>query len=141
MLNKKLTGKAAGMPMGILIGVMVSVMTTLICSAVLAWLISTEKMQADAIGYGVAVALLVASFIGALAAVARIKRLRTQVSLITGGVYYLVLLSVTALFFGGRYQGMGVAAIFVILGSGLTALLGIREKKSRKNKMRKRAFC
>ena len=120
---------------------LVSVITTLVCSAVLAWLISAEKMHADAIGYGTAVALLAASFVGALTAVARIKRLRMQVCLITGGVYYLVLLSVTALFFGGRYQEMGAAAIFVILGSGMTALLGIREKKSRKNKMRKRAFC
>lgn len=141
MLNKKVTGKAVGMPMGILIGVLVSVAITLVCSAVLAWLIGAEKMRVDSVGYGAAVVLFLASFIGALTAVTRIKRLRTQVCLITGGIYYLVLLATTALFFGGQYQGMGVAAIFVIIGSELTALLGIREKKLRKSKFKKRAFC
>ena len=74
-------------------------------------------------------------------AAAKIKRLRTQVCLITGGVYYLILLALTALFFDGRYQSMGVTAIFALVGCGLSALVGIKEKKKGNGKMKKRAFC
>ena len=139
--NKTTTGKSYRMSVGILIGVAVCVVVTLVIAFILAWLISAEKMSENAIGYGAMAALLLSAALGALAASSRIGRLRTQVCLITGGIYYLVLLSMTALFFGGQYQGMGVAAIFVILGSGLTALLGIREKKTRKSKIKKRAIC
>ena len=87
------------------------------------------------------VVLLLSASLGSWTASTKIGRLRTQVCLITGGIYFLVLLSITALFFDGLYQGIGVAAILVFVGSGVTALLGIREKKSRKSKIKKRAFC
>jgi len=141
MKIKMPTGRSSGVSVGILIGVLVCVGVTLIATVILAWLITTEKMGESAVGYGAMVALLLSAILGSWTASAKIGRLRTQVCLITGGIYYLVLLSITALFFGGQYQGMGVAAILVIAGSGVTALLGIREKKSRKNKIKKRAFC
>lgn len=141
MKIKMPTGRSSGVSVGILIGVLVCVGVTLIASVILAWLITAEKMGESAVGYGAMVALLLSAILGSWTASAKIGRLRTQVCLITGGIYYLVLLSITALFFGGQYQGMGVAAILVIAGSGVTALLGIREKKSRKNKIKKRAFC
>ena len=141
MKVKMPTGRSSGVSVGILIGVLVCVGVTLIATVILAWLITAEKMGESAVGYGAMVALLLSAILGSWTASAKIGRLRTQVCLITGGIYYLVLLSITALFFGGQYQGMGVAAILVIAGSGVTALLGIREKKSRKNKIKKRAFC
>lgn len=141
MKVKMPTGRSSGVSVGILIGVLVCVGVTLIASVILAWLIAAEKMDESAVGYGAMIALLLSAILGSWTASAKIGRLRTQVCLITGGIYYLVLLSITALFFGGQYQGMGVAAILVIAGSGVTALLGIREKKSRKNKIKKRAFC
>ncbi|MBQ3541868.1 MAG: TIGR04086 family membrane protein [Oscillospiraceae bacterium] len=141
MKIKMPTGRSSGVSVGILIGVLVCVGVTLIATVILAWLITAEKMGESAVGYGAMVALLLSAILGSWTASAKIGRLRTQVCLITGGIYYLVLLSITALFFGGQYQGMGVAAILVIAGSGVTALLGIREKKSRKNKIKKRAFC
>lgn len=141
MKIKMPTGRSSGVSVGILIGVLVCVGVTLIATVILAWLITAEKMGESAVGYGAMVVLLLSAILGSWTASAKIGRLRTQVCLITGGIYYLVLLSITALFFGGQYQGMGVAAILVIAGSGVTALLGIREKKSRKNKIKKRAFC
>ena len=129
MKIKMPTGRSSGVSVGILIGVLVCVGVTLIATVILAWLITAEKMGESAVGYGAMVALLLSAILGSWAASAKIGRLRTQVCLITGGIYYLVLLSITALFFGGQYQGMGVAAILVIAGSGVTALLGIREEK------------
>lgn len=139
--NKMATGKTSGMSVGILIGVLVCIGVTLAGTVILAWLITTERMSENVVGYGAMGVLILSASLGALTASTKVRRLRTQVCLITGGIYYLILLSITALFFGGQYQGMGVAAILVIVGSSLTALLGIREKKSRKSKIKKHAFC
>lgn len=141
MLIKKAAGKSVGVAVGILIGVAVSVAITLISCMILAWLISVEKIALDSMNYGAGVVLMLASFLGALMAVGRIKRMRTQVCLMTGGAYYLMLLSITALFFSGRYKGCGLAAIFVFAGCGLAALLGIKEKKGRKYKIKNRSIC
>jgi len=141
IFHKKVTGKTAGMSVGILMGVLVGLSITLVSSAILAWLICIEKMKVETLGFCTAVVILIAAFAGALTAAAKIKRLRTQVCLITGGVYYLILLALTALFFDGRYQSMGVTAIFALVGCGMSALLGIKEKKKGKGKMKKRAFC
>jgi len=48
---------------------------------------------------------------------------------------------VPVLFFDGRCESMGVTAIFPSVGCGMAALLGIKEKKKGKGKMKKRAFC
>lgn len=141
MRNKMLTGSKSGIAVGILIGVLVGIGVTLVGVSILAWLIATEKISENAIGYGTMVILFISALLGAGTAAANIKRLRVQVCLITGGIYYLLLLATTALFFGGQYQGMGITAILVLLGSGLVSLLGIRENKSRKNKFKKHAFC
>ena len=141
MQNKTWTDKTSGVMVGILIGVLVSIGVTLISASILAWFIATEKMSENMISYGAMVVLLLSALLGSGVAIARIRRLRVQVCLITGGIYYLVLLAMTALFFEGQYQGMGLTAILVLVGSGLVALLGIRDKKSRKNKIKKHAFC
>lgn len=140
-LNKKDSGKASAMTIGILFGVLVSVLISLVSSSILAGLISGEKMSADAVGYGTAVILVVASSVGAWTANAKIKHHRTQVCLITGGVYFLVLLAFTAMLFDGQYRGLGISAICVLAGCTVVALLGIRDKKSRKSKFKKSAFC
>lgn len=139
--NENTTGKGNGMPIGIIVGVLASLAITLICSAVVAWLISAETMSMNSVGYAAGCVLLLSASGGTWIATMRIKRLRTQVCLITGGAYYLVLLAITAMFFDGQYQGMGIAAILVIAGSGLIALLGIRERKKPKRKFKKGAFC
>ena len=139
--NKTSIGKSSVMPVGIVIGVLVCIGVSLVSSAILAWLISAERVGEDAVRYGAMIVLPLSALLGSWAASSKIGRLRTQVCLITGAGYFLALLSLTALFFDGQYQGVGVAAILIIVGCGLAALLGIREKKSRKSKIKKRAFC
>ena len=139
--NKKTTRKRAGIPAGIMVGVLVSVMTTLLSSFVLSWLISSEKVSLDVGNNGIVIVLLAVSFFGSLTAVSVVKRLRTQICLMTGGAYYLTLLTVTAVFFDGRYKGCGIAAILVLIGCGLSVLLGVKEKKTGKSKVKNRPFC
>ena len=115
--KEKATDKGTTLPVGVAVGVLVSIVMTLLCSILLAWLISSEKMSMGAVDYAAGVAILLSSTAGAWIAVGRIKRLRTQVCLITGAAYYLVLLTITAIFYNGQYRGAGLSAILVIIFS------------------------
>ena len=131
-VNQKVTGKAVSIPVGIAIGCAVSLLITVLGSVMVAKLISDEVLVDTAIGYGAMMIVLLASALGAAISATKTKRLRLQVCLLAGAVYYGALLAVTALFFGGQYQGMGVTALLVLAGTGTVILLGAREKKPRK---------
>ena len=138
--NHKVTGTASSLPVGIAIGVLTAFAITLIGSAITAWLILAEKIGESSVGYCSALITLLASFTGGETSWLRIKRLRLQVCLITGAVFYLLLLAITAMFFGGIYLGMGTTAICVFCGCGLAALLGIRRKNQTKFKGIKKVY-
>lgn len=138
--NRKVTGKAAALPVGIGIGVLASLAVTLLGSALAAYLIHSEKIGENTIGGSAMVILAAASVIGALVACQRVKRMRVQVSMITGAAYYITLLAMTALLFGGQYDGMGVTALVVLAGCGVSALLGVRGGKGRKMRGLKRSY-
>ena len=128
------------MPAGIGIGCGISLGVTLLGAGITAKLISEEILRENAIGYGAMLVILLASICGAGAAVGKVKKRRLQVSLLVGLGYFASLFAMTALFFGGQYQGMGVTALLVFAGAGTVILLGLREKKSRKlRKGRRRA--
>ena len=129
-MYQKATGRAMSMPAGIAVGMAVSLLVTLVGAFVLGWLIDKEMLEMNSIGYGAMVILLAASFLGALTAKTRIKHRYLVVCLVSGVGYYLVLLAITALFFGGQYQGMGVTLALVLAGAGTAGLLSIKKKKS-----------
>ena len=129
-MNQKVTGRAMSMPAGIAVGMLVSLLVTLVGALLLGWLIDSETMTTNSIGYGSMVILLAASALGALVAKNRIKHRTLVVCLLSGTGYYLSLLSITALFFGGQYQGMGVTLALVLAGAGSVSLLNLKKKKS-----------
>ena len=131
-VNQKVTGTAVSMPAGIAIGCAVSLLITITGSALVAKLISDEVVNDTAIGYGAMMILLLASALGASISAAKVKRLRLQVCMLSGAAYYAALLGITALFFGGQYQGMGVTALVVLAGTGAAVLVSTKEKKTRK---------
>ena len=132
MVNQKVTGTAVTMPMGIGIGCGVSMLLTILGSGLVAKLISMEALQENAIGYGAMMIILLSSISGAGIAVNRVKKRMLQVAALVGGLYYVMLLGATALFFGGQYQGMGVTALLILAGCGVAVLIAGREKKSKR---------
>lgn len=133
VVNKKVSGKAMNIPVGLAIGLAVSVVMTIIGAVIVANLLITEKIGENAIGYGAIIILLLSSAVGSWLAALLIKHRWMIVCLGAGGCYFLTLLAITALFFGGQYQGMGVTALAVLGGSGAVGLLGLnRENRSRK---------
>ena len=72
--NRKVTGRALSAPAAFTIGVCSSIGITLLLSAILAKLISLEKLEWEKIGYGIIVILLIASAIGAKVTCLVLKR-------------------------------------------------------------------
>lgn len=130
----KKSGRAMSIPVGIGLALLISLLITLAGSALIAIMVSSERIGEGAIGYGAMVTLALATLAGAWIAVAFVKRLRLQVSMIFGACYYLLLLAMTALLFGGQYQGMGTTALVVLIGSALIAFLPMTKSKSWKKK-------
>ena len=135
--NSLQKGRAASIPAGALFGAMCAMIWTLLASGILSWLVHTEKMAEQNIGYGSMVILLTASVLGATISFAKVKRQRAVACLSAGGIYLLILLAINALFFGGQYTDVGVTATLVIGGSGVAIFLGMERGKRKRGVGRK----
>lgn len=132
VVNRKVTGRASTLPGGLALGAGASMVMTLVLSVVTAKLIDTGAMAESSVGYAAMVILLLSAGAGAVVSVGRIKRRKLLVCLVSGGIYYLLLLTVTAVFFGGQYTGMGVTALTVTGGSGAMGLLMLGQGRGRR---------
>ena len=137
VVNRKVTGKAVSMPLGLGIGLAVCMAITLIAAGISANLILNERIGESAIGYCAIATLLLSSVIGAWLAAVLVKRRWMIVCMAAGAIYFLTLLGITALFFGGQYQGIGVTALMIFGGSGCVGLLGLRTGTDEKKRRRK----
>lgn len=131
--NRKQRGKAMSVPAGLAVGGLTSLGVTLGTGLALAWLIHGEHMEMENIGYGIMIMLLAASFSGAEVAYSRIRRQRMLVCVLSGAVYMGILLSMTALFFGGQYSGVGVSSLLILAGCVTAGLLGLRQGRAEGN--------
>lgn len=132
--TKKPTGRASSMGVGLAMGGLCGLAITLLGSGIIAKLIDANVFSESSIGYGIMVILLLASFLGSLLAFGKIGRQRLLVCMATGLIQFLLLLSMTALFFGGQYSGVGVTALLIFCGSALAAFLGLRENRGGKTR-------
>lgn len=137
VVNRKVTGTALSIPAGLAVAAAVSLLVTFAGAAASGYLISKEILQESSIGYCAMVLILMSSAAGAAVAVGKIKKRRVFVCAVSGLIYFGVLLSMTALFFGGQYQGIHVTGLLVLAGCTLVALLGLKHEKAPKYRRRK----
>jgi len=121
-------GKATSVPAGILTGGVTGLAVSVAGAMLAGKLLDQEWIPMESIGYCAMVILLVSAWLAAETAWARVKHKRAMVALGAGGSLYLMLLAMTALFFGGQYSGMGVTALLVLAGSGSSLLIGLYRK-------------
>ena len=124
--NARPTGMAMSLPAGVGIGAALAVVLTLVGTAAVAWLVNTGGLTEDGIGYGAMVILLLSAAAGSWAAISAVKHNRLVVGMSAGGAYLILLLGMTALFFGGQYQGVVPTALLVLRGSAGAVLIGTR---------------
>lgn len=131
------TGKASSMYEGLLTGGVISLSLTVLLTGLLAKLVEMEKIPLEKVGYGIMIVLLTASYAAAVTAAGKVKRRILLVSMASGAVYLGELLVITALFFGGQYQAVGVTAALILSGSTAAALI-YANKTRKKPAVRKR---
>lgn len=140
VINQKPTGRASSIQAGLVFGAVISLSATMLAAVVLAKLIESEKMPWESVGYGILALLLISSFLGSVSAYSKIKRQRLMVCLLSGFIYFGILLSITALLFGGQYEAVGETAALVFAGSGTAGLLGLKEKRGGKRKIGRQRY-
>jgi putative membrane protein (TIGR04086 family) len=138
-VKRKLSGKGVSIPTGIVIGVVTAVAVMLIGALVMAAMVINETMPIDGIGVGAMCVIALASALGAWLAGGLTKQKKLLVCGLTALGFYLVLLSITAVFFDGVYSAMGISALMVLLGAGATLIPGLR-KKTGKSKIKIPAY-
>lgn len=137
MAGKQRNGRASSIPAGLGAGAGVSVAITLLGTALLARLLDAETIQWEAVGYGILIMVMLSAMLGSVTAMKKIKRQQGIVCLLSGLTYWGILLSVTALFFGGQYEAVGVTLLLIVGGCGCAFLLCVKQGRgggSRKGK-------
>ena len=138
MGGQRFTGRATSIPGGLAIGAAVSMLVTVLVAAIGAHLVMSGIIPQEQIGYCSICALVSAGIVGALTASTKVKRKRLMICMLNGLIYYLILLSLTALFFGGQYDGMGVTFAVIALASLAAALIGSRQGGNNNRIIRKK---
>lgn len=126
-------GRTMPLAMGAAVGALYGFLWTMAASALLSWAVHRQWLEMEFIGYGSMVILLTASVLAALIGYRKVKCRRVLVCISSGAGYMLMLLAMTALFFGGQYSGVEVTACLVFGGSLAAVFIGMEsEKGSRK---------
>jgi putative membrane protein (TIGR04086 family) len=129
-VNAKPTGIASTIPAGLAWGTGAAMAGTLLGAGIAAKLMETGHMQWTSSGYAVLVILILSAWLGASVAAGKIKRQRLIICLASGMTYFAVLMLMTALFFGGKYSGVGETTLLIFCGS----MLGVFGKYPGKTK-------
>lgn len=130
----KHTGKAVSIPGGMAISAAVSILTTLIMSAAVASFLNTEKITWEQAGYWIMGMLFSAAFLGGKCSISVIKRQRLAVSIMSGLLYWGLLLCITALFFGGSFEAIWETGGIIAAGCCTAAMITLpKNQKYRKN--------
>lgn len=129
--------KSNSIPASILIGAALGLLISIMGALFLAWLINTERVGQGAIDNGVLIILLGASATSAVISSTIVKEKRLLICALSGLCYLLMLLAITALFFGGQYSGIAVSGLVILAGSICVCLLGLMPQKRRNTSRRK----
>jgi len=138
VMNQKPSGRASSMAGGLAAGFTVSIAVTVLLCALSAKIVDLQWIGEKDIGYCAMVILLAAPFLGSKTAQKRIQRQRLTVCIISGSLYFLALMGITALFFGGQYEAVGVTMLMVAGGSVLSVLSGEGRNRAGKRRKKKR---
>ncbi len=130
-VKRKMSGTGLSLPAGIGIGVLTSAAVSVTGALLMAYLIMSETVSIDSIGFGASCTLAMAAAVGCWMASWITKRQKLLVTGVTALAFFLVLLSVTAVFFDGVFSGVGLTALMILLGAGGSLLTGLRKKTAK----------
>ena len=103
---KRKVKKPVSMPISVLLGVGSAMVVTVMLAAAAAWMITAGKVNMEAKEYIGLLITGISVFTGNVTAIVLSDQKEMLASGITAAAYLLVLLSCTAVFFGGIYHGV-----------------------------------
>lgn len=118
----------------------VSIALMLLLCTLISSLIINGRMKVESMRYAVMAILMLVSAVGALVAAAKISEKRIIVCILSGASFFAELLCITALFFNGVFEGIGVTAMVILGGSIIAALLPARKSRGVKIKRYKKSY-
>lgn len=101
---------------------------TIMGAAVMASLILKGTLQDTAIGYAAMAILLLASFAGSMITVRRVGKKLVVSAMMSGAIYFGILALLNAVVYKGGYEGVGVTALVIAGGAGVTVLLNVNSR-------------
>ena len=123
----------------ILWGTAASLCAALAGCGILAAMVSGEKLEETAIGYGIMPIMILAAYIGSYTACKMVRKKHLMVSLLTGAVFLAALLLITALAFEAKYAAVGETILLILCGNILCAMWALRTKTGKRSRKRKTA--
>lgn len=136
MRTKEYQNKDKSILYAVCIGVLISVTVMLIGVIVTSLLVANETVSSNTTSYWVMGISLVSSMIGSAVAIGIAKRQLAIVGISTSMAFMLILISLTAIFYGGQYSGVP-ATLLLILCGGISSVI-IKSKKIVKQKTRRK---
>lgn len=130
----KARGKKASMSAGVVIGIGVSVASTLALSALTAKLVDAGTVKEELIDACALAITFLSAWMGAGTGYLYTRERRAEVSLISCGLYLLLLLGITALAFGGMYAGVWKSLLLIALAGLIATLPALRKGRGVKRK-------
>ena len=136
----KRSGQAYSISGGLVFSALINIFVTLFFSLIIAYALNNEKISWKEAGYWIMGMLFSASFLGAKIAIITVKHQKIAISMMSGMLYWGLLLCITALFFGGKWSSIGETAAIIVAGCGCAALISAPVKRQSKRKQ-KRQYC
>lgn len=114
----------------VVLGTLVGIVTSFFGILFVTLLVMSEKLAIAYVRYAVLVIMFAAALFGGTIASVYLKRNPLIVSLCVSGSLLLIMLSITAIFFEGRYSNVPVTLLTLLSSSFLIAI--VRTKASRR---------
>ncbi len=126
--------KTACVAAGGAVGAGVSVCATFVLSAIVAKLVDTGALGEGWIGHSALAITFLSAWVGASAGYGHARQRRLEVSALSCGIYFLLLLALTAVAFGGMYTGVWKSLLLVVSAALVAALPALRKGRGVKRK-------
>ena len=121
----------------LVIGLVLAMAVMLAGAAVGAVMISTGSLPENTLGYISIMVLLLTGFSGAAVGTGRATEKRLLNSMMSAGGCFAALLAITALFFEGQYDRIGITALMLLLGAFSAAIMPKGKGRQRNSRYRK----
>lgn len=126
-------GKAVSIPSGLGYSLLINAFITMMGVIILSVMLDRNRITWENVGYWIMVTLFAASFCGGRIAITTIKTQKYLISLMSGLLYWVFLLCITALFFGGQFSSVPETVLLILSGTLSAALLYSPRRKTAKN--------